>query len=705
MINLKVIQVFRQSRCDLGVSRFSLVVVILLAGCNGGGSGGSGGGGSSGGGGTASGALAGYFVQSFAPYETLANQLRTSARYLRQANRFTFNGRILDSFPLASARIEYAHAVGLTGRGQTIAISDGGFLTTHETLAGHSITVVGSPPVSDHGTTVASIAVGNSASMIGVAPAAGLILGPIGNQDDLAATAELARTRNAVALNNSWGYTIDVSQQAFNTVFSGSDGARYLAALRAYAGQGVVVFALTNNEFDTRSDLLAALPLIDPNLTDGWLAVGNAVPVYDANRIISARRLSSRCLEAAAWCLVADGFWDAADAQGVNSYSTGTGSSYAAPQVSGALAILAEAFPTLTPHDLRLRLLASADNDFFVHSGTVELVPGFTHGYNLEFGHGFLDLRAALLPIGAATLSANGEVIALEGAAVYQGSALGDAVETGLSQVDLTVTDSLRANFGLQGGDLALRSAPLPLAARVLSRPSGHAADPVAGFAEFAGSETELALADAPVTLRMLLPQGDSASMGLSVSNRLGGDAAGLDLGLALVRDGGEVFGLGGGPSGAGTMVASLSVGFDARLGQHAFLRLGAEAGIAQAAGGGILGRLDNLGVNAFSAEIGAQDVLAGGDRLVLGLTTPLAVTSGNARTSLSTFAADGSVAITELAIPLAPVAREHVLAIGYDLPLAENASLRLDLAHAANWGNRGGASETAGGITLAFAF
>lgn len=681
-----------------------LLAIGLLAACKGGGSGGGGGGGvdiTPGG----SGVLGSYYVNDFSPFESAAATLRASARYMRQANAWFYGGQ-LNSYPLASARIEYAHAVGLTGEGQTIAISDGGFLTSHETLRGKNLTTVGSLPVDDHGTTVASIAAGDSSRMIGVAPGADLILGRYDDQYDLADTADMARVRGAVALNNSWGYTgTTPSMSSFNAIFSGADGTAYLAALRAYAGQGVVVFALSNDENDTRSGLMAALPVLDPSLEAGWLAVGNAVPVYNSSRVLSATRLSAGCLEAAEWCLVADGFWDAADAAGWNSYSTGTGSSFAAPQVSGALALLAEAFPDLTPHELRIRLLASADNGWFTADGSVELAAGFWHDYSEEFGHGFLDLRAALLPIGTTTLSVNGAAMPLEEAAVRQGSAVGDAVERALAGVSLEVTDSLAAGFALDGAVMATEAAPLPLAARIATRPAGHAADPVAGFAEFSGTEVELALAEAPLTLRLLMPPAEGGSLGLSVTRRFGDEDTGLELGLSLARDGGEVFGLGGGRAGDGTTMAALSVGFDARLGDTGFVRLGAEAGVADASGGGMLGQVGSLGVNAFSAEIGARDVFGKGDRLVLGISAPMAVTSGSATTQISTRSAGGQVLLSDMVIPLAPEDREQVLSLGYETPLSARASLRLDLAHAENWGNRSGQSDTAAGLTLRISF
>lgn len=365
-----------------------LLILATLAACKGGGSSG----------GTdvpdvtpgGSGTLGSYYVLDFAPWESIAETLRSSARYARQHTTWSFPsapGTEYESNPLMAARVEYAHAVGLTGAGQVIAFADGGFRTSHRAFAGKDITEIGTVPLDDHGTMVASIATGDSSSMIGVAPGADIIVGAYSSDRTMADIANAARAAGAVAFNNSWGYVdTPVSQAMLNSFLSDSGWSDYYDALKAYAASGVVVFALSNDETLTQTDLMPALPLVDADLEDGWLAVGNVVPTFDDTQILSVSRISAACMEAAEWCLVADGSWEAATAVSNNSYEFGTGSSFAAPQVAGALALLAEAFPDLTPHQLRIRLLASADNSFagFGVDGSTELAAGFFHDYSDE---------------------------------------------------------------------------------------------------------------------------------------------------------------------------------------------------------------------------------------------------------------------------------------------------------------------------------
>ena len=72
--------------------------------------------------------------------------------------------------------------------------------------------------------------------------------------------------------------------------------------------------------------------------------------------------------------------------------------------MSGAVALLSEAFPNHTPAQLQDRILASANNDFFTATGTTSFINGITHGYNSEFGHGLLDLATALGPISTSSI-------------------------------------------------------------------------------------------------------------------------------------------------------------------------------------------------------------------------------------------------------------------------------------------------------------
>lgn len=666
-------------------------------------------------------ALGGSKVSSFATYESAAALLRNSAKFVRQRDiEWEWGKEKYNSDPLVSARFDYAHVLGLTGAGQKVAISDVGFRPTHEVFEDVTITPVTAISNESHGTVVASIIAGSattagsadSADFTGVAPGVDLIIGNYNSNLALALVGEAAVAQNAVAWNNSWGYPKKpVGNASFNAVFSGADGPRYLAALRDFAAKGVVVFALSNDDL-TISDIMPALPVVDSTLTAGWLAVGNAVPVFTNDSIQSVERLSSACLEAATWCLMADGRWNGASSASDTDYASGTGSSFATPQVSGALALLAEAFPTLSPHDLRLRLLFSADNGFanFEKAGSLKIEgSGFSHDYSTEFGHGFLDLRAALLPIGATTLQMQDGPVELSKATLSVGGAMGDAVAKGLADVDLRVTDSLAAGFSLPADSLTASVAPQALSARLLARQSTRQEGGVARITSF-DDLPGMALAlpsDGEMSAELLLPSTTSGPMGygLGLTRHFGDETSGFDLGVKIASDGGALFGLTGADAGAGSAMMAVDFGLTQALGDSGFVRLGASFGVADPAASGMVTRAGATRFDSFGFDLGQTGLFSKGDRLALSVSLPVAVTSGQAEAMLPVMMEGGAQVMSAVPIDLAPDSRQLDIGLSYLVPFGADSDIKFDLQHSQNYGNQAGVNETAAAISIRYAF
>jgi subtilase-type serine protease len=465
-----------------------LSLVVLLAGCGGGGGGGGGGTASSqpgsGSGATQSIEATGltitpdYFVSAGAAslsyvvafVESAAAAIRESPEFKAQQRTVNFDGRKLPVFSYRDVRAEYPLSVGLTGAGQTIAIIDSGFHLSHRELDGKAIKTYGEIKSESHGTAVAAIAAGkqDGLGMMGIAPGAGLHLSSftLGFGSMAAATRD-ALAMGAVVQNNSWGYDIPITdvqarlaanpgwsvERAMQATLGGSltDMTSYLDAIRSFTKQGVVVFAASNDKAATSATVMDALPVVAPELGAGWLVAINAIPQFQDDRIVSAERLSAGCLQMAHTCLAATGVVYSATKTTNSSYAEWIGTSFAAPQIAAGVAILAEAFPGLPANDIRRRLLASASNGFYAHTGYSDFGNGVVHGYNAEFGHGFMDLRAALLPIGAtglpATNSAYGGVTPLGSTYVTSGDAQGDAVVRALAKENIAIFDSLGADF------------------------------------------------------------------------------------------------------------------------------------------------------------------------------------------------------------------------------------------------------------------
>ena len=403
---------------------------------------------------------------------TLTNNLLASAKYQNTNVDITWLQTFFDpnvpsgatQDPIRTSGAAFAHAAGITGSGELIAISDEHISATHETIAGRVTVLFPGTGLSEHGTSVASVAAGNSPNFVGTAPGANILFGYYGDPgqyNTLISLGQQALTLGAVAWNNSWGYTnLNLDQAGFNAAFNSSSASlTYLNTLDAYAAQGVVVFAV-DNVTHQHATLMDGLPYLRPSLEAGWIAAANGVPTISGGQVTGVHLLSNACWEAARWCLVADGTWNAATG-GAADYEPITGSSFAAPQISGALALLAQAFPTLSPHDLRIRLLASAEDDFFTPDDTVQLATGFNKGYSIIYGHGFLDIEAALRPIGGTSFSlSEGTTVSTNAPVLTTGSAMGDALETALAGTNVAVRDALAASFSMPATGLTVGARP-----------------------------------------------------------------------------------------------------------------------------------------------------------------------------------------------------------------------------------------------------
>lgn len=720
----------------------SLTAATLLAGCGGGGGGGSGAVAAAAvnfaietlsGGTFSADALSAGFVDNFARFEAQARDLRDSTLYQTQAITWYVdtdgNGqntpgleRFYESYSLASARIDYAHAAGLTGARQIIAVVDGDFLSTHEALAGRVQSYVApsdptniGPDEASHGTAVASIVAGRSTTMTGVAYESRLLLNSYSTLLDLTNATDLARTEGAVVQNNSWGFdNRPATAGTFSTVLQNADGSAYLAALRNYTRNGIVVFAGQNDRNATSAGIMEALPLFAPELEPSWLAVISGVPTFDSERILSVQRLSAPCLQAARWCLVADGTWRAASAVSNSGYqNVVVGTSFAAPVVSGAIALLAQAFPNLTPHDLRARLIATADNRFagFTAAGRLEVIPGtgFYHDYSTEWGHGFLDVRAALLPIGMPVARmADGTAQRVDQPLIVGGGASGDAVARSLSAVPVLVTDLLGGDFTMPGEALAATATAAPVSERLWTAMFGNISR--SGLMrEFGGGE--MTLHQGPVYLSLLGPEagggrtgfaGTEPTLAAAIGQSL--DAAGgeLFIGLNIAHDDGTLMpGIGG----AASTLAALDLAFTRQIGQAGFIELGGTFGLSPGGSGAAMSDRSDVRFNAFRIETGKTDVLRTGDRLSLGLSLPVAVTSGGAQIALPVGRSATGIQHRDVGIDYSPEDREIDLSITYGTPFGQGGELFLGAIHAINHGHVAGQQDTAAILGFRMAF
>ena len=629
---------------------------------------------------------------------------------------------VFDNDPLSSSGVEYAHALGLTGEGQIIAIMDLFFIPDHEAISGKAVPYPSSNAfeqrigraIAEHGTAVASVAAGDSEQMIGVAPGARFLFGKY--PDLISAGAQETQERVSIsifhireAINadaivhlNSWGADLSaVNEDWFQQELGGQFGQQLFTAYADFAAERVVVFAISNDLDKTSATLYDALPALRPVLEAGWLAVGHALPQFnDDGRLISVDMLSSGCLEAAPWCLLADGAWMTADYTATDAYAFNSGTSFAAPQVAGAIALLAEAFPALTPHQLRLRLLASAENSFFTPDGMTQLTPDFAHGYHTTYGHGFLNIRAALLPIGTPTMLTEQGRVSVSRPLLVSGSALGDAIKRKLEGLTVFVSDSLEGEFILSGSTLTAVSLRSSLANAVKQEfeETAVASPVVEPFRSDFGQRVRI---PSPLSQNTLYMLASEESYGFAFSRQTTGV---LRLGstFKLARDDGTLLGFRSEREESGSYLVSAQLGIASDWGDGWSGGVSGEWGLAKLETFGILSEVSPVTFNNASLRVLKSGLLTDKDQLSLTIDMPTAIASGDATLFLPL--SDAS-SLSRVTVDLAPSVREVDISLRYRRTLDSGMTVSLGMTHAENRGNIPNARDTVGVFTLNYDF
>ena len=357
---------------------------------------------------------------------------------------------------------------GFSGAGEIIAIIDSGLDSDSPEFTGRvhpdSADVAGNrgiDPENDHGTNVALVAAAgrNDEGVIGNAFGADVLairadlpgtcgedtpqdssLGCRFADNDIAVGIDLAIASGATVINLSLG--------------GGAANDNLRAALSRAADAGVVVVIAAGNAGDG-SD-----PDIPPDQPDPFAADavnagnGNVIIVGSVDEDSAFSDFSNRAGDFATsfltargervCCVYEDGeiFIETVGSQEFVTLFSGT--SFATPQVAGAVALLAEAFPNLEATEIVEILLDSARD-----AGEV--------GTDTTFGTGILDIAAAFQPNGTTTLAGTDFALGFASDFALGSAAMGDALNS--AQLSTVVVDRFDRAYDVVLGPEATQNA------------------------------------------------------------------------------------------------------------------------------------------------------------------------------------------------------------------------------------------------------
>ncbi|GLQ34366.1 hypothetical protein GCM10007939_06490 [Amylibacter marinus] len=309
---------------------------------------------------------------------------------------------------------------GGTGAGITVGIIDTGIDTTHSEfngrISGASIDIVNMSAVSDqdgHGTWVAGV--------IGADYGSGNVQGVAYEATLLAVDAYTESIDGFYDIDTAAGirHAVDNGADVINLSLGGFGSSSTINSALEYAAEnGVAVAIATGNDSERSFGNIADIS--NPAYEAGrGIYDGHIIAVGAVNSAGDVTDFSNACNSVdIRYCLVAPGQSIYTTRSG-GGYNYVSGTSFAAPHVAGAIAVLLSAYPNLTAKQAIQILLESAYD-----RGSSS--PDF-QDYDTEYGNGLLDLEAAMAPSGFLSTVAGEELTSMENADFTVSSAFGNA--------------------------------------------------------------------------------------------------------------------------------------------------------------------------------------------------------------------------------------------------------------------------------------
>ena len=380
-----------------------------------------------------------------------------------------------------------AWQAGASGQGQTIAIIDSGIDASNPELAGRvssaSVDVVSNRGLNnitdDHGTQVALVAAAarDGSGVMGIAWNATI---QMLRADTIGSCAETdGCTFSDANITTAMDAAVQAGAKVINLSLGGdaADASLRAAVARAAAAGVVVVVSAGNEGIDTEPGVDPANP--NPfavSLLDAGR--GNVLIVGSVDGSGVASTFSNKAGTSAASVLMAQGegiccvYKDGAIETSVTAEGSFVtlvnGTSFSAPQVSGAAVLLAQAFPNLTSNQIVSLLLSSARD-----AGDI--------GTDAIYGRGILDIARAFAPQGQTSLAGTNVAVPLTSLTGTTSAAMGDAVAS--ASINSVMLDSYARAYSVDlahGLRVGTQRQPLTEALGLPTRPVTLAAEGLA---------------------------------------------------------------------------------------------------------------------------------------------------------------------------------------------------------------------------------
>jgi len=376
---------------------------------------------------------------------------------------------------ISATGANYAYSRGWTGKGSTILVMDSGIDVNNSEFAGkikYSIdyTTTGIQDNKGHGTQVASIAAGamDGKGMYGVAYDANLAIAKIADTGGVNTTAarqalvwaqqytDIVVANLSANINYSSGYQASVYQLADGTYYSNHTnygGTNYYNLQNPtdwsnVLGKEMVLVVAAGNQglkYVQAPAVFASAVGVDGQLlmngqmiiAGGWNTTTQTVEGNDAGHVckVVVNEVCKDTYRTSDFFLLAPSV--GIESTGINGTTpSASGTSFAAPAISGAVAILHQLWPYMKGEQLAQLLLKTANKD--IKNYSVD-----------EMGQGLLDLNKATQPIGSLGIRASGRTgtaIPLSGSLNIAGGV--DATTSGILQ-NVSAVDTLQRDFAV----------------------------------------------------------------------------------------------------------------------------------------------------------------------------------------------------------------------------------------------------------------